>query len=440
MVVDMQKQNADNLYNEAELARKNGNLEQALSLYSQVLQAYPGSWLSYYGVGDIRMRQAQYMDAANAFALAWVHSLFRVEAGLMVGRALTAAKLTLSACLVFEKLTLERFDEKSLIIYADALRQEGRIREALQISQRFFEAAQSVDACRVRGDLYLEMNWLERAKAIIQPLLNLDNQNLFAHERLISIAMAENDWPRMREIALSAHQKVPEKSFCMAALLACEYLACGKKLDKDAEGIGNRMDLLDAAEELNGHRQNVEIKITGTNYQTFEYLMPMVLRNGLILEFGVRNGHTIHGIAEMFPDRNIFGFDSFQGLPEAWHEESAGSYSAAGRIPVVPKNVEFIVGWFNETLPDFKKTHPEPVAFMNVDCDLYSATKTILDELDEQIVPGTIIVFDEYIGNQSWRLDEFKAFQEWVASTGAKYEYLTASFYTKQVGIRILSR
>lgn len=385
------------------------------------------------------MRQGAYVEAANAFALAWVHSLFRKEPGLMLGRALVAAKLTLSACLVFEKIPVEQYDIQSAIHYANALNREGRIRESLKIS-RLFEKSDLPDARRVCSDLYLEMNWLDKAKALLESLIDSDKDNLFAHERLLGIAMAENDWLRMSQIASSAGKHPLNDGYCVAANHACEHMVRGTRVDREAEGIGNRIDLLDAAEHLRNHQQNHHIKITGTSYQTFNYLAPFVSKTGLLLEFGVRNGHTIHGIAELFENRKVFGFDSFQGLPEAWHDESAGSYSAAGRIPTVPENVEFIVGWFNDSLPIFKRKHTEPIAFMNVDCDLYSATKTIFDELDKQIVSGTIIVFDEYIGNATWRMDEFKAFQEWVGATGAKYEYLSASFYTKQVAVKILSR
>ena len=75
---------------------------------------------------------------------------------------------------------------------------------------------------------------------------------------------------------------------------------------------------------------------------------------------------------------------------------------------------------------------------MNIDCDIYKSTKTVLELLAEQIIPGTVIAFDEYIGNTSWREDEFKAFQEAVLKFGWHYEYLCFSFMTKQVAVRII--
>ena len=101
------------------------------------------------------------------------------------------------------------------------------------------------------------------------------------------------------------------------------------------------------------------------------------------------------------------------------------------------ENVILHQGWFEETLPIFIEKHQAPVRLLNIDCDIYSSTKIVLDLLANQIIPGTVIVFDEYIGNENWRQDEFKAFQETVLKYGWNYEYLCFSFMTKQVVVRI---
>jgi hypothetical protein len=156
----------------------------------------------------------------------------------------------------------------------------------------------------------------------------------------------------------------------------------------------------------------------------------------LVLEFGVRFGNTIRQIAEV-ADQPVHGFDSFEGLPEVWHHEPKGSYTTKGLIPAVPKNVKLHVGWFEDTLPGFLNEFSGPVRFMNIDCDIYSSTRTVLEHLAQRVIPGTVMVFDEYIGNEHWREDEFKAFQEAVAKNGWKYEYLCFSIFTKQVAVRI---
>ena len=158
--------------------------------------------------------------------------------------------------------------------------------------------------------------------------------------------------------------------------------------------------------------------------------------DGLVLEFGVWHGATIRLIAS-WVKQDIHGFDTFQGLPESWHDEPEGSYSTHGELPIVPENVFLHAGLFEKTLPSFLEKHDGPVSFLNIDCDLYSSTKTVLNLLADRIVPGTVIVFDEYLANDEWREDEYKAFQESVKNFGWSYEYLAFSVFSKQAVIVI---
>ncbi|HNC53163.1 MAG TPA: tetratricopeptide repeat protein [Accumulibacter sp.] len=159
--------------------------------------------------------------------------------------------------------------------------------------------------------------------------------------------------------------------------------------------------------------------------------------DGLVLEFGVFHGKSIRQIASLVGGI-VHGFDSFQGLPEDWNSETAASYSTRGVLPDVPENVRLHVGWFEESIPRFLREESGPVRFINIDCDLYRSTKTVLEGLAGRIVPGTVIVFDEYIGHPSWRDDECKAFSEAAVQFGWSYEIVCFSFVTKQVAVRIL--
>lgn len=178
-------------------------------------------------------------------------------------------------------------------------------------------------------------------------------------------------------------------------------------------------------------------RMIGSSIEAFRFGIHSAPQSGLMLEFGVEFGVSIRQIAGLVTEQ-IHGFDSFEGLPDVWHCEAKGTYTTNGVIPDVPGNVILHKGWFENTLPEFVKTHKDPVRFMNIDCDLYSSTKTVLDCLSSQIVPGTIIIFDEYIGNTHWREDEFKAFQEAVSTYGWHYEYIAFSMVTKQVVVRMV--
>ena len=163
----------------------------------------------------------------------------------------------------------------------------------------------------------------------------------------------------------------------------------------------------------------------------------ILLEHGLILEFGVRHGTSIRQLAS-FTSKMIYGFDSFEGLPEDWHKESKEIYSTKGKIPKVPNHVSLISGWFDKTLPSFLEIHESDIALINIDCDIYSSTKTVLDLLKSHIKKGTIIIFDEYFGNLHWEEDEYKAFKESVNQYHWKYEYLFYSAYTKQAVVQII--
>jgi hypothetical protein len=159
----------------------------------------------------------------------------------------------------------------------------------------------------------------------------------------------------------------------------------------------------------------------------YDYAINQISFNGLIAEFGVFEGRAINYVAKQLPYRTIYGFDSFKGLPEDWigWELPKGSFNLDGVSPVVENNVELVTGYFNESLPSWVEEHKEPFSLLIVDSDLYSSACTILNTLGtNQIVPGTLILFDEYFGHIGWRNNEFKAWQEFVNKHNIKYEYL----------------
>ena len=128
--------------------------------------------------------------------------------------------------------------------------------------------------------------------------------------------------------------------------------------------------------------------------------MSFVSLDGLFLEFGVYKGQSINFIAKSNLDKTIFGFDGWWGLPEEWTTDKithpVGYLSVGGKLPKVYPNVTLVSGMFEDTLPAFVGKHHEPVAFVHIDCDLYSSTKTILTHLSPLLVAGSIVVFDEW--------------------------------------------
>merc|ERR1712232_891115 len=103
--------------------------------------------------------------------------------------------------------------------------------------------------------------------------------------------------------------------------------------------------------------------------------------------------------------------DSFKGLPEAWtgatqlFGELPSGHFALDQLPRLEDNVELVVGYFNETLPDFVGKHLAPssddillaygsktLRLLHLDADLFSSTLDVLTELAPFIRPGCLVV------------------------------------------------
>lgn len=173
--------------------------------------------------------------------------------------------------------------------------------------------------------------------------------------------------------------------------------------------------------------------------ELIDYSLTQVPAEGHYMEFGVFSGGTIRHIARRKPGATIHGFDSFVGLPSAWggFNLGGGAFSRKGKLPRVPANVVLHKGWFSDTIPPWTQQVGGPIAFMHIDCDLYSSTVDILNGLVQHMRPGTLVLFDEYFNYPGWERHEFKAWKEFVATHGVKYEYL--AYARQQVLVRILS-
>tara|TARA_R110000824_G_scaffold77828_1_gene196701 strand:- start:869 stop:1567 length:699 start_codon:yes stop_codon:yes gene_type:complete len=190
--------------------------------------------------------------------------------------------------------------------------------------------------------------------------------------------------------------------------------------------------------------------------------------DGLWLEFGVWVGSSAKIMARLMPrhvealflaglpianwddTQYYYGFDSFEGLPEDWldpetgevqSEGTKGYFNLNGRVPDPPlPNIKFIKGWFDQTLPEFAERYNYPIAFLHVDCDLYSSTKTIFDNLHSQIVPGTVIMFDEIYNYSGYQAHEFKAFKEFVDEHDVTYEWIAHVADGRQACLKITGK
>ena len=158
---------------------------------------------------------------------------------------------------------------------------------------------------------------------------------------------------------------------------------------------------------------------------------------GTVLEFGTNNGGSLLYLYNHLPDTmKLYGFDSFEGIPEPWDSLPKGAIKgfgyprelwvdhayllpqieaevkATGVIPQPPQdNILIYKGLFAHTLPQLLKSGlPQDIRLIHFDADIYMGTRPVLDTICGQIGYRYYILFDElYSVNH-----EFKAWMEFV--------------------------
>lgn len=149
---------------------------------------------------------------------------------------------------------------------------------------------------------------------------------------------------------------------------------------------------------------------------------------GDICEFGCFQGFVCRTIAEIWPNRTVYAFDTFEGMPEQDHTEALDSLNPPGKWKSDKaetierlsglKNLVPVVGRFHETLrPNTEYVLPDQVAFAHIDSDTYESHKRVLAWLEPRLQNGAIIMFDDW-GNLR---GVNKAVKEWLAHVGSKF-------------------
>ncbi|GAA3234805.1 class I SAM-dependent methyltransferase [Pseudonocardia petroleophila] len=169
---------------------------------------------------------------------------------------------------------------------------------------------------------------------------------------------------------------------------------------------------------------------------TLEHALALAPTGGLALEFGVFTGSTLTIIAAA-RDGGVYGFDSFDGLPENWRAGFDTGAFAVARPPDVP-GAELVVGLFADTLPGFLAAHPGPVDLLHLDADLHSSTACVLDAVGPRLHPGSVVVFDEFFNYPGWEQHEARAWREYAEAHGVAFRYEAFTHDNEQVVVRLV--
>lgn len=144
---------------------------------------------------------------------------------------------------------------------------------------------------------------------------------------------------------------------------------------------------------------------------------------GCFVECGVGAGGQLMAMSLAYTGKQIYGFDSFQGIPLAGvndaQQPGIGDIEHDATAPVRDRlvssgitvhsvenvlenftkceigaaNVRLIKGWFQDSLPKWK---PEPIALLRLDGDLYESTLVCLEYLYPHVVSGGVVICDDH--------------------------------------------
>ena len=132
---------------------------------------------------------------------------------------------------------------------------------------------------------------------------------------------------------------------------------------------------------------------------------------GDIVECGVYNGGSSALMASVCChssiERDIWLFDSFEGLPEPTDKDGKKAQSCGwwchGNLDKVKRiyqslcipeyRVRIVKGWFKDTFPS---TQVQDIALLHIDADWYESVKLCFENFYERVQPGGFIVIDDY--------------------------------------------
>lgn len=339
----------------------------------------------------------------------------------------------------------------------------------LQKAKFFFQKAIEIDinhtgANNNLGIVYKELGDLEKAKNCFQKVINIDPSKEKAHNNLGIVFLQSGDLNNAKKSfekainiqsnytnaywnlhglssnideALILLNKIIliDKNFIKARIIKSVLEAYNGKFDEF-----NRLSSSTIANHpfMRSVKWFLSLKklpqIFFNRWSFFDAMFEKSKKTRPFYEFGVWYGITFKYFIKTF--KKGFGFDTFSGLPESWHHEEKGRYNSFGSIPKIDGG-EFIVGKFEDTLPNFFSIKRELASVINFDADLYSSTLCALKNAKDVIDQDTILIFDEFLMSDKWEQDEFKALNEFCNSYGYVYDVIGVSFFSKQVAVKL---
>jgi len=408
------------------------NLQVAANLYNETLKTNPNHVDAYYNLGNVFQKLGENQKAKSSY-----------EKAIEINPSY--AKIHDKLGIVLQKLgelqKAKSCTEKAIEInpkYVSAHNNLGIVLQKLGENQKAissYEKAIQIQpnhaiAHNNLGNVFEELGELQKAKSSYEKAIEIDPNHVDAYWNLHSFASDIDEALTILKKLYEIDNKYIKAKIMISAL-------------QGFKGNFNEFDALIASSE-SSHPYVRSIKwifslpklpkIFFNRWNFYDAVIALTENSRPFYEFGVWYGISFKYLIKTF--KKGFGFDTFTGLPEDWHSEPSGTYSSFGSIPKI-KGGEFIVGKFENTLPKFFSQKRPIASLINFDADLYTSTLCALNYSNKVIDEKSILIFDEFLTNDNWEKDEYKALNEFCNNLGIGYEVLAVSFFSKQVAIKL---
>ena len=126
---------------------------------------------------------------------------------------------------------------------------------------------------------------------------------------------------------------------------------------------------------------------------------------GDIIEFGIWNGNNLFFIKKVVDyyklKKKVIGYDNFSGFPNPAKLKKSKKGKYIGKPELIKKMIKFFniknINIINDDIMNLEKYSKKfkNISFIYIDCNVYKPVIKILETLDNKILKGGIIAFDE---------------------------------------------
>ena len=455
------------LNNYAAILNQEGNMDKAINLYEKSIHLFPNRPEAYSNLGNLlrKIDKPKKAEELQRKAININPNIpefhYNLSKTLITINDLQEAHKSILKAIILEPKSSNYFHILGLILkrLGNLKEAEIYIKKSIDLNPNFIESYINLGSIMIDN-----LNFKEAEKYILKaiklnPSLAISNYNLGAiYSNIGKINEARDSFLKVMEI---------DPNYSIAAWnlygLANSFTEAEMWLNKCLEMDQNYIDAKISLSAIKLHQGEKKLfndllktknkdhilmrsiewvttltkmpKLFFNKLDLYDYLINKSEKNRPFYEFGVCRGVSFKYLIDAFGTG--YGFDTFEGLPKDWNNRyKKGSFSAGGIIPEI-KGGTFIVGKFEDTLPDFFNKNRPLASIINFDADLYSSTycainycKTIIDE-------NTILIFDDFFNNTNWEEYEYKALNEFCSINNFRYEVIAISYFSRQVAIRL---